>query len=550
MSAANPAASAADAHIPRPASASQDVPEQVTPAQLAAAWKPTYNPWLITLAVMLATFMEVLDTSIANVCLPHIAGSLSATIDESTWVLTSYLVSNAIILPASGWLSNYFGRKRFLITCIIVFTAASAMCGMAESLGFLVLARILQGAGGGALQPIAQSIMLESFPPKKRGMAMAAFGMGVVLAPIIGPTLGGWITDNYSWRWCFYINLPVGLLAVLLTQAFIEDPPYIRRNKGAKIDYVGFGLLALWLATLQVLLDKGQNEDWFASSLITSLAVVSTIAFVIFILWELHVEHPIVDLRVLLNRNFTVGILLIFAVGIVLYGTIALLPLFLQTLMGYPAVQSGLALSPRGFGSMFAMIVVGRIFGLIDSRWMIAGGFAILGLSAFMFGGFNLNISMSSVIWPNIINGAATGLIFVPLTTVCMGTLPNEQMGNAAGLYNLMRNLGGGFGIAVCTTLLARSSQIHQAAMARHLTPFDPAFREHLHALSGALSGQMGSVAAHQGALAMIYNELVLQANLWSYVSVFRLLGILCLLCIPAAFLFQRVTGKAAAGAH
>lgn len=550
MSAPALAGRPADPHIPHPASASQELPTALTPAQLAAAWQPRFNPWLITVAVMLATFMEVLDTSIANVCLPHIAGSLSSTIDESTWVLTSYLVSNAIILPASGWLSNFFGRKRFLLTCIVIFTLASAMCGMAESLQFLVLARVLQGAGGGALQPIAQSIMLESFPPKKRGMAMAAFGMGVVLAPIIGPTLGGWITDNYSWRWCFYINLPVGVMAVLMIQAFIEDPPYIRRDRSARIDYIGFGFLALWLATLQVMLDKAQSEDWFSSNFIVTLAIISCAAFIAFVVWELKVEHPIVNLRVLANRNFTVGILLIFAVGIVLYGTIALLPLFLQTLMGYPAVQSGLALSPRGFGSMLAMIIVGRIFGLIDSRWMIGGGFAILALSAFMFGGFDLQISLESVIWPNIINGAATGLIFVPLTTVCMGTLRNDQMGNAAGIYNLMRNLGGGFGIAICTTLLARSAQSHQALMAAHMTPYNPAFGQHLHAISGALSNQLGSVAAHQGALSLLYSELILQANLWSYVSVFRLLGILCLICIPAAFLFTQVKGKAAAGAH
>src|SRR5882724_10993103 len=321
-------------------------------------WTPSFNPWLIAAAVMLATFMEVLDTSVANVALPHIAGNLSASTDEATWVLTSYLVSNAIVLPITGWLGSRFGRKRLLITCIIIFTVSSALCGAAGSLGFLILARIIQGAGGGALQPIAQAVLLESFPPEKRGSAMAIYGMGIIVAPIIGPTLGGWITDNYSWRWIFYINVPVGALAVFMSQTFIEDPPYIRRVVGAGIDYIGFGLMAVGLSALQIVLDKGQEDDWFGSNLIVSLAIVTVVCLTVFVIWELKTKDPIVNLKVLGNRNFGLGVVLIMVVGAILYGTTAMLPIFLQTLMGYPATQRGLAVSPRGLGSLVSMFIV------------------------------------------------------------------------------------------------------------------------------------------------------------------------------------------------
>src|SRR5581483_4110277 len=354
------------------------------PAQGAnQEWVPSFHPWLIAASVMLATFMEVLDTSVANVSLPHIAGNLSATTDEATWVLTSYLVSNAIVLPITGFLGSYFGRKRLLITCIIIFTASSALCGAATSLPMLILARVIQGAGGGALQPIAQAVLLESFPPEKRGQAMAIYGMGIIVAPIIGPTLGGWITDNYSWRWIFYINVPVGALAVFMSQTFIEDPPYIKRAVEATIDYIGFGLMAIWLASFQIILDKGQEEDWFAARWIVWTAVVSLGCMVAFIIRELKTRHPIVDLRVLTNRNFGIGVFLIMIVGAVLYGTTAMLPIFLQTLLGYPALQSGLAVSPRGFGSMASMIIVGRLVGILDNRYLMAAGFAILALSVY-----------------------------------------------------------------------------------------------------------------------------------------------------------------------
>lgn len=524
----------------------------VTPLQ--QAWTPSFNPWLIAASVMLATFMEVLDTSVANVALPHIAGNLSATTEEATWVLTSYLVSNAIILPATAWLTTFFGRKRFLIVCIAIFTISSAMCGAATSLGMLIVARILQGAGGGALQPIAQSVLLESFPPEKRGSAMAIYGLGVVVAPIIGPTLGGWITDNYSWRWIFYINLPVGMLAILMANMFVEDPPYIRSRKPGRIDYIGFGLMALGLAALQLVLDKGQEEDWFSSNWIIWVTILAGSALIAFIIWELKTKEPIVNLRVFKNRNFAVGTLLIASVGIVLYGSTALLPLFLQTLLGYPAVQSGMAVSPRGFGSILSMLIVGRLIGKIDGRMLIMFGFAVLAFSTNMYAGLNLQIASSNVVWPSVISGFAMGFVFVPLTTMTMGTLSNEQMANASGLYNLMRNTGGSIGIAMVTTFLARGAQVHQAAMTSHLTPYDPAFRERMQQIMAAVGarGGGGGGQAMQQAYATIYGVLARQAMLMSYIDNFRLLAFLCVLCIPTALLFRRVRarGGASVAAH
>ncbi len=505
-------------------------------------WVPSFNPWLIAAAVMLATFMEVLDTSVANVALPHIAGNLSASTEESTWVLTSYLVSNAIILPATNWLGRFFGRKRFLILCIIIFTVSSALCGAAASLGMLIVARILQGAGGGALQPIAQAVLMESFPAEKRGQAMAVFGMGVVVAPIIGPTLGGWITDNYSWRWIFYINIPVGILAVFMANMFIEDPPYIKNQRPGRIDRIGFALMALGLGTLQLVLDKGQEEDWFESSLITTAVIFAFVTLLTFVIWELFVKEPIVDLRVLKNRNFAVGTSLMTILGVVLYGTIALLPLFLQTMLGYPAVESGMAVSPRGFGSIASMILVGRLIGKVNGRYLVMFGFLVLAYATYRFSDINLMISSSSIVWPNIISGFAMGFIFVPLTTMAMGTLPNEQMGNASGVFNLMRNTGGSLGIAAMTTMLSRGGQIHQAALVQNINPYNPVLQQRIQELTGAMPGS-GALETQQ-AYGAIYGMVAKQAMVLSYIDNFRLLSFLCLLCVPAVFLFKRVKRK------
>ena len=510
-------------------------PPDLDVQEAAKPWVPSFNPWLIASAVMLATFMEVLDTSVANVALPHISGNLSASTEEATWVLTSYLIANAIILPATSWLTTVFGRKKFLITCIIIFTVASALCGAATNLNMLIIARILQGAGGGALQPIAQSVLLESFPPIKRGAAMAVYGLGVVVAPIIGPTLGGWITDNYSWRWIFYINLPIGILAVFMANAFVEDPPYLRNQKPGRIDYIGFSLMALGLAMLELTLDTGQQNDWFSSSLVTGYAITSGVALTFFILWEHYTPAPIVNLRIFLNRNFAVGSVLIACVGVVLYGSTALLPLFLQTLLGYPAVESGLAVSPRGVGSVVSMLIVGRLIGKIDGRYLIAFGFFVLAYSTYIFTGITLEIALSNIMIPMVISGFAMGFVFVPLTTISMGTLSNEQISNASGIYNLMRNSGGSIGIAAMTAFLSRGAQTHQNYLSGSLNEYSQAFQQLIQQLTA-------TGATLQQAYSTAYGMLVRQATVLSYIDNFRLLAVLCLLCAPAAFLFKKVS--------
>jgi DHA2 family multidrug resistance protein len=497
---------------------------------------------MIAASVMIATFMVVLDSSVANVALPHIAGNLSATTDESTWVLTSYLVSNAIMLPATGWIARRMGRKRLLMTSIGVFTGASLLCGMAMNMPMLIIARILQGVGGGGMQPLAQSILLESFPPDQHGTAMAAYGVGIVVAPVVGPTLGGWITDSYSWRWIFYINLPVGIAALFMVKMFVEDPPYIRQAFRGAIDYLGFGLMAIWLGTLQLVLDKGQEADWFGADWIRWITVVSVIALVAFIVREFVHRDPIVQLRILGDRNFSVGTLITCLYGFVLYGSTALLPLFLQTLMGYPAVDSGLAVSPRGIGSMLSMVVVGVLVRYIDSRLLLACGFGILGYSTFLLSHINLGISMASVALPNLINGFASGFIFVPLTTMAMGRLPKEEVGNAAGIYNLMRNIGGSVGIASVTTFLVRGSQIHQVYLAANITAKNLPMTRMLQGMQTRFcTDGFDAYTAHQKALGMLYGMIQQQATLLAYADNFRLLSSLSLICMPLALLFRRV---------
>jgi DHA2 family multidrug resistance protein len=507
---------------------------------MADEWRPSYNPWLIAASVMLATFMEVLDTSVASVALPHIAGSLSASVDESTWVLTGYLISNAIVLPSTGWLCKFFGRKEYQIVSILVFAAASALCGASTSLPMLVTARVIQGAAGGGLQPVSQAILLESFPREKHGMAMAVYGLGIILAPLLGPTVGGWITDQYSWRWVFYINIPVSIAAVLMIHAFVEDPPYARRERNLPIDYIGFGFLALWLGSFQTILDKGQEADWFASDWIRWFALISAISMAAFVIHELRAEHPLVDLRVLRNRNLAVGTFLIGLIGIVIYGTVALLPLFLQDLLGYTAYESGLAVSPRGIGALVSLLIAGQLIGKIDSRVLIASGLAIRALSLFMLGNLNMQIGMWNIVIPNVINGFANGFLFVPLTTLTMSTLSNQEMGRGTGLYNLTRNMGASFGVSMVTTMLVRGAQRHQDLLATHLTSYDPSFRDFLAQLSQYLTLHTGLATPLERAHALLYRMLGQQAMLLSYVDDFRLLAIVTLCCLPFLLLFRK----------
>lgn len=516
----------------------------------AEAWRPAVSPWLIALSVMLATFMEILDTTIVTVALPHIAGSMAASTDQATWVVTSYLVSNAIILPATAWFARRFGRKRFLLVCIVLFTIASFLCGVAFSLGFLIIARIIQGAGGGALQPLSQAILLESFPPYQRGAGMAAFALGVVVAPVVGPTLGGWITDNYSWRWLFYINIPIGVAAMLMIQRFIEDPPYIRIARPGRIDVAGFGLLAIGIATLQVILDKGQQADWFGSTWVCWFAVISLVTLVTFVFWELSTPEPIVHLRTLKNRNFAVGTILITLMGVLIYSPLTLLPEFLQTLIGYPAVESGLAQSPRGLGALLMTPFVGYLTGRVDARWLIGTGFVIAGISIFFFGDINLEVGVGNIALPNFMQGLGMSMIFVPLATVSTGTLPNEEIGSGTGIYNLMRNLGGSVGISVVTTMLARRAQTHQTILSAHLTPYDGLYQDQLHSVQTALAHSSGSALAGQQALGATYDKLIRQSTLLAYIDDFRWLALISIACLAGVFFLRRVRNARPGLAH
>src|SRR5689334_2030847 len=421
----------------------------------SAQEQPHVNPWIVAIAVMFATFMEVLDTTVVNVSLPHIAGSLSASVDEASWALTSYLVANAVILPMTGWLANFFGRKRTLMTAVFGFTAASVLCGLATSLPMLIIFRIIQGATGGGLQPLSQAIMLEAFPPQDRGKAMAFWGLGIVVAPMLGPVLGGWITDTYSWRWIFYINLPVGVGAMIMAQLFIFDPPYIRRIS-QRVDYWGIGLLAVGIGCLQIILDKGQEEDWLASKFITWLLVICIVALTGFVIRELLDRHPVVNLRVFRVRTYATGVFLMSILGFVLYGSIVLIPIFLQTLLGYSALEAGWAMLARGLGAFIAMPLVGVLMSKFEARKLMAFGFLVAAYSMWMLSEINLNAGYWDVFWPQFIQGVAMGFLFVPLTTVTHDPIPKEQMGNATSIFNLLRNIGGSIGISYVVTMTAR----------------------------------------------------------------------------------------------
>lgn len=499
------------------------------------------NPWLVAMAVMLATFMEVLDTSIAAVALPYIAGSLSATNDEATWVLTSYLVANAVILPASSWFSLRFGRKRFLIACIIIFTVASLACGAAQSLAWILIARAIQGAGGGALQPLSQAILLETFPPQKRGAAMAVFALGVVVAPVLGPTLGGWLTDTYSWRWAFYINIPVGIFAVTMISRYVEDPSYIKEAKPGKLDVMGLGFLAVWLGCLQIILDKGQEDDWFGANWIRWASLVLVICFIAFLIREFRHDKPLVDLRVFRHRNFALGCLLIGLFGAAIYGLITLLPLFYQELLGYTALAAGWAVSPRGVGAIVAMPIIGYLTAKIDNRWLIMSGFVMFGIASLWFGEADLAIGQWSFLWPILISGFGSGCIFVPLSTVSVAYLRNEEIGNATGLYNLLRNVGGSIGISVVNTIIARHQQLHRNEMARWVTPGRVSVRQAIEQVQHFLVTQgSSSEEAMRRAYGLISQILNSQARLWSYVDDFRYMALVCFACLPIVFALKK----------
>jgi DHA2 family multidrug resistance protein len=508
------------------------------------------NKWIIALTVMLPTLIEIIDTSVVNVSLDSIRGSLSAGIDESTWTITSYLVSNAIIIPMTGWLSRVFGRKRYLIFSVMLFTLSSFLCGISWNLKSLVFFRILQGVGGGALQPISQSILLETFPRKQHGMAMAIFGIGIMFGPIIGPLLGGWITDNWSWHWIFFINIPIGIISVLMVLFFIVDPPYMKRMS-MKIDYWGLAFLALGLGCLQIVLDKGQMEDWFSSGFITAMTLVSVISLVLFLVIEMYVPHPIVNLKTFRNVSFSTGSMVMFFAFFNLFGSIVLLPVYLQTLMGYTSTLAGMVLGPGGIATLIAMPIAGRLVTRMNPKLLLGAGIVIAAYSTHLMSQFNLLADFDTLIWPRIVLGVGMGFLFIPLTTMTMSGIRKEEMANASAIYNLLRNLGGSFGVAFVTTMIARRSQFHQTLLVEHLTPFDRSYQIASHQSVQMLQNSgLDQTSANQGGLGALYGQLLKQSAMMSFNDAFYLLSVFMICILPLVFLMRRGKAESPAGMH
>jgi len=523
-------------------------------AQAAAdrAWKPRANQWAIALTVTLATFMEVLDTSIANVALPHIAGALSASQDEATWVLTSYLVSNAVILPASAYLTTFIGRKRFYMICVVLFGISSMLCGLAPSLPMLIFFRVLQGAGGGGLAPSEQAILADTFSPKQRGQAFALYGLAVVCAPAIGPTLGGWITDNYNWRWIFFINVPIALISLYLTNRLVEDPPHIRREVaeskrgGLKLDLFGFGLLASGFGSLEFILDKGQEDDWFGSGVITFFTTLCVVSLVTLIFWELYQlkirKRPILNLTLFKRKTFAIPFVLMFVLGFTLYGTTVLIPQMVQTLLGYTAELAGLVISPGGLCIMLMMPVVGILVGKVDPRWLICYGFTVLAVSMVMMHTFSLGSSFKYIMWVRVFQASGLAFLFIPINTLTYVGVPREQNNDVSGLTNLARNIGGSVGTAFVATMLSRGQQRHEAVMVRDMLPASEAFRNQVNRLKGLFPGGGNGAAGGFGgkptgnahsAQAFIYSQLHRQSAMLAYMDIIAIFAVFCICMVP-----------------
>jgi DHA2 family multidrug resistance protein len=500
-----------------------------------------HNPWVVALTVTMATFMEVLDTSIANVSLPHIAGNLSVSQDESTWVLTSYLVSNAIVLPTSAWFSTRFGRKRFYMTCVALFTVSSLLCGVAPNLEALVFFRVLQGLGGGGLQPSEQAILADTFPPRRRGMAFAVYGMAVVLAPALGPTLGGFITDRFSWRWVFLINVPVGLLSLLLSSRVVVDPPRLTeaRKRVGPIDYVGLSLIALGLGSLEYVLDKGQEDDWFTSRTILAFSLIAAVALVAFVVWEWRQEHPVVDVQLFRGRAFAATIGMMLVLGIALFGSTVLLPQYVQVWMGWSAEQAGMALSPGAVLVIILLPLVGRLVTHYDARWLIGFGFAVLAAALFhMAYTLHPGIDFSTAVYLRMFQSVGFAFLFVPINTLVYTTVPPSKKDQVSGIINLARNMGGDIGISLVTTLIARRSQLHQSNLAAHLDAGNPALRAKLAALARALEhAGSSSVEAARQAYGVVYRQLLQQAQTLAYLDALFVLGLFSAVMVPLVFL-------------
>jgi DHA2 family multidrug resistance protein len=503
--------------------------------------------WLIAPVVALAAFMEIMDISIANVSLPHIAGDLSSSQNESTWVLTSYLVTNAVVMPISGWLSNTFGRKRFFLFCIAGFTIASLLCGLAPNLASLIVLRALQGAAGGGLQPSGQAILADSFPPEKRGMANAIYGIAAVVAPTIGPTLGGWITDNYDWRWIFLINVPVGIVLLFLVTSLIREQPVTRdKNARSSVDWTGFGFVALSLGCLQIVLDRGQEEDWLGSGYITALILISAAAFALLIWWELRHPDPMVDLRLMRNRDFAVTFILMLMLGFMLLGSTYLIPAYAQSLMGYRAVDAGMVLTPGGLATIALLPLVGRMVNKVDVRLLVAIGLVIGGFSLLWMTNFYLDISFHRLMLARIVQAASLAFLFVPLNAMAFRGIPASKTNNASALINLARNFGGSIGISVASTLLTRREQFHQSRLVENLQQLNPSYPDFARQLGHA----MGTTANAPSTLASIYQSVTDQATLLSYLDDFKVLGLVFLALLPLLLLVKGGKGGAAQMAH
>ena len=506
-------------------------------------WTPKANPWLIAFVVALAAFMEILDTSIANVALPYIAGNVGASGDESTWVLTSYLVSNAIVLPLGGWVAGLIGRKRFFMACIVLFTISSVLCGFAASLGLLILFRVIQGAGGGGLQPMAQAILADTFPLEKRGLAFAVFGITAVTAPAIGPTLGGWITDNYSWRWIFFINVPVGALTLFLVSRLVEDPPYLaaRRNAGVRIDYTGIALLVIGVGALQIMLDRGQEDDWFGSSFIVALAAIAVTCLVALVVWEWFRKHPVIEVRLLRNLNFLIANLMMFMMGAVLFSSVVLLPQLLQSLMGYSAESAGFALSAGGIVLMLVMPAVGQISGRILARHLIAFGWLLLaGAMYYTVRHLDLLIGFNDAAWLRIVQAIGIPFVFVPLTIVAYVGIAPEKSNSISGMLNFMRNIGSSVGTSLVTTMVAQRAQVHQVTLSAHATMFNPSFRAAVDSLSRRIAAGGLDSAGRARAFAIVYRSIISQATILAYVDTFALLGVAAAVMFVLTFALKR----------
>ena len=497
------------------------------------------NPWLCNLPVMIAVIVFVLDGTIANVALPHMAGSFSATRDESMWILTSYLIASGIVIPSVDFLSKFFGRKNFYVISILLFTLASLLCGMAQNLGQMVIFRIIQGAGGGGIVPLSQAIMMESFPKHKRGMAMAIFGMGVIIAPIVGPVLGGWITDNWTWPWIFFINVPLGCIAAIIASKLLFNPPYARRQKGVKLDGMGFLFLVIWLCTLQVFFDKGNNADWFNAAWIRWIFFISMAAMTCFFISQWKRQNTLLDLSVFKDKNFIIGTSIQVIMQAVLYASIAILPQFLQSMMGYTAFLSGRSMMPRGLGSLTATIICAFIADRVDKRMLVAIGLCFLGGAGLFFGFLNLQIANINIMIPNYFMGFGLGLSMVPIINLSLDTISYKQMTNAAGIQNLLKNIGGAIGTSLVATMLTRFAQAHQYMMVDKLNDFNPVYIERLQTTAGALSQYVHpSVATHMAQYSM-YGQLVQQSTLWAFMDAFRIFGVMCLIIIPLLLLLD-----------